>query len=132
MGSEGEHSWSSFQDFHQYVCQSDWYKPAGQLIVIERATDKWVAMSAITQFDGQDFAYNLFTGVDESFRGRKLAQAVKAQALQFAREVLGVKIVKTNHNSQNEPMIAIDRKFGYIQSPGSFYMRKYLRPEDFV
>ena len=126
MGSEGEHSWSSFEDFQQSVCQSDWYKPAGQMIVIEKATGKWVAMSAITRFEGQDEAYNLFTGVDEAYRGRKLAQAVKAKALLFARDVLGVKVVRTNHIALNAPMIAIDRKLGYVQSPGSFYMRKYL------
>ena len=126
MGSEGEHSWSSFEDFQQSVCQSDWYKPAGQKVVIEKSTGKWVAMSAITRFEGQEEAYNLFTGVDEAYRGQKLAQAVKAQALLFARDVLGVKLVRTNHNALNEPMIAIDRKFGYVQSPGYFYMRKYL------
>ncbi len=126
MGSEGEHSWSSFEDFRQSVCQADWYKPAGQMIVIEKSTGKWVAMSAITRFEGQDNAYNLFTGVDEAYRGRKLAQAVKAQALLFARDVLGVKVVKTNHNTRNEPMLAIDRKFGYVQIPGELYMRKHL------
>lgn len=126
MGTEGEHSWSSFEDFQQSVCKSDWYNPAGQMIVIEKATGGWVAMSAITRFEGQEEAYNLFTGVDESYRGRKLAQAVKAKALLFARDVLGVKVVRTNHNSLNEPMIAIDRKLGYVQSPGYYYMRKYL------
>ena len=126
MGSEGEHSWSSFEDFQQSVCQSDWYKPAGQMIVIEKSTGKWVAMSAITRFEGQEEAYNLFTGVDEAYRGRKLAQAVKAKALLFARDVLGVKTVRTNHNALNEPVIAIDRKFGYVQTPGYFSMRKYL------
>ena len=126
MGSEGEHSWSSFEDFQQSVCQSDWYKPAGQMIVIEKNTGKWVAMSAITRFEGQDYAYNLFTGVDEVYRGRKLAQAVKAQALLYARDILEVKVVKTHHNALNAPMIAIDRKFGYIQSPGYFSMRKHL------
>ena len=126
MGSEGEHSWSSFEDFQQSVCQSAWYKPAGQMIVIEKATGKWVAMSAITRFEGQEEAYNLFTGVDEAYRGRKLAQAVKAKALLFARDVLGVKLVRTNHNALNQPMIAIDRKFGYVQSRGNFYMRKVL------
>ena len=126
MGTEGEHSWSSFEDFQQSVCQSNWYNPAGQMVVIEKNTGKWVAMSAITRFEGQEEAYNLFTGVDEAFRGRRLAQAVKAKALLFSRDVLGVKKVRTNHNSLNEPMIAIDRKLGYVQSPGYYYMRKHL------
>lgn len=126
MGSEGDHSWSSFEDFQRSVCQSDWYKPDGQMIVIDRNSGNWVAMSAITRFEGQEEAYNLFTGVDEAYRGRKLAQAVKARALQYARDELGVSKVRTHHNALNEPMIAIDRKFGYAQSPGYFVMRNNL------
>ena len=83
-------------------------------------------MSAITCFKGADYAYNLFTGVDKRYRGRKLAQAVKVLALRYAREVLKVNTVRTNHNSQNDPMIAIDRKLGYIQTPGSFIMVKKI------
>lgn len=56
----------------------------------------------------------------------QLALAVKAQALLFFRDVMGDKQVKTNHNALNEPMIAIDRKFGYVISPGNLYMRKRL------
>ncbi len=75
-------------------------------------------MSAITRFEGADYAYNLHTGVDKRYRGRKLAQAVKVLALRFARDVLKVDEVRTNHNSQNDPMLAIDRKFGYVQTHG--------------
>ena len=121
-GSEGVHSWLDFNDFQKSVCQADWYKPAGQMIVIDTASGIWAGMSAITCFKGADYAYNLFTGVDKRYRGRKLAQAVKVLALLYAREVLKVNTVRTNHNTQNEPMIAIDRKLGYIQTPGSFTM----------
>jgi hypothetical protein len=46
-----------------------------------------------------DYAYNLFTGVDKRYRGRKLAQAVKVLALRYARDVLKADIVRTHHNS---------------------------------
>jgi GNAT superfamily N-acetyltransferase len=121
-GRDGEHSWDSFEDFQQHVCQAYWYRPDGQMVVIERATGEWVAMSAITRFENH--AYNLHTGVDRRYRGRKLAQAVKVHALRYAREVLKVGFVLTNHNTLNFPMIAIDRKFGYVAQPGVFVMRK--------
>jgi len=82
------------------------------------------AMSAITRFNGADYAYNLFTGVDKTYRGRKLGQAVKTLALRFAREHLEVNTVKTHHNAINAPMIAIDKKFGYQQTLGKHYMVK--------
>jgi RimJ/RimL family protein N-acetyltransferase len=123
-GSDGIPSWESFEDFQNSVCRSSWYKPEGQIVAIDTSNDAWVAMSAITRFDGQDFGYNLHTGVDKSYRRRKLAQAVKVLALCYAREVLDVDSVRTHHNTLNHPMIAIDRKFGYVQKPGIFSMVK--------
>jgi RimJ/RimL family protein N-acetyltransferase len=64
--------------------------------------------------------------VDKNYRGRKLGQAVKVLALRYARDVLKVDTVRTNHNAQNAPMIAIDRKLGYVQTPGFFMMVKKL------
>jgi GNAT superfamily N-acetyltransferase len=125
-GSEGNHPWPDFEDFQKSVCQSDWYRPAGQMVVIDTATGTWAAMSAITRFEGTEHAYNLFTGVDKNYRGRKLGQAVKVLALRYARDVLKVDTVRTNHNAQNAPMIAIDRKLGYVQTPGFFMMVKKL------
>jgi GNAT superfamily N-acetyltransferase len=125
-GSEGEHPWASFDDFQKSVCQSDWYKPGGQMVAIETATGDWAAMSAITRLEKNDHAYNLFTGVDLNYRGRKLGQAVKVQALRYAREVLKVNLVRTHHNTRNMPMIAIDRKLGYTPLPGTFLMEKTL------
>jgi len=125
-GSGGEHPWGSFEDFQQSVCRSDWYKPAGQMVVIDTATGAWAAMSAITRLEGNDYAYNLFTGVDRLYRGRKLGQAVKVMALRYARDVLQAKSVRTHHNTHNAPMIAIDRKLGYVQIPGFFLMEKAL------
>lgn len=125
-GSEGQRSWLSFEDFREKVCNSEWYNPAGQFVVIETATGVWASMSAITRFAGTDYAYNLFTGTDSRYRGRKLAQAVKVLAVRYAREKLGVQTVKTHHNALNAPMIAIDRKLGYVQTPGNYAMEKML------
>lgn len=125
-GNEGIRSWLSFDDFQKNVCHADWYKPDGQMVVIDTGSDTWVAMSAITRFEGADYAYNLHTGVDKRYRGRKLGQAVKVMALRYARDILGVKTVRTHHNVLNLPMIAIDRKFGYVQITGNYRMVKDL------
>jgi GNAT superfamily N-acetyltransferase len=128
LGTDGEPAWDSFEDFQKRVCQSDWYKPGGQKIAIDSATGVWAAMSAITFLEAKGYAYNLFTGVDQRYRGRKLGQAVKATALRYAREVLNAASVHTDHNSQNLPMIAIDHKMGYALLPGSYLMEKRIIP----
>lgn len=124
LGAEGEHAWESFEDFQKSVCGADWYKPDGQIVVIDTLSGDWAAMSAITRLEGNDYAYNLFTGVEQRYRGRKLGQAVKVTALRFARQVLGAHQVRTHHNMQNLPMIAIDNKLGYVPMPGTFLMEK--------
>lgn len=125
-GQGGEHAWASFEDFQKSVCGSDWYRPDGQIVAIETSTGAWAAMSAITKMEGRDYAYNLFTGVDLPYRGRKLGQAVKLLALRYARNVLKVQLVRTHHNTRNLPMIAIDTRFGYRVISGAYLMEKIL------
>ncbi len=125
-GTDGGHPWDSFEDFQKRVCHSSWYKPGGQFVVIDTHTGEWAAMSAITRLEGNDYAYNLHTGVSRPYRGRKLAQAIKIHALRYARDVLQAVSVHTHHRSVNLPMIAIDRKLGYVQTPGMYLMEKML------
>jgi len=125
-GSDGVSPWASFEEFERDVCQSYWYHPDAQIVAIDTHTGEWAAMSAITVFEGSDHAYNLFTGTDVRYRGRKLALAVKSLALRRARE-FGVAAVRTSHNSENEAMIAIDTKLGYVRTPGTYVMVKEVR-----
>ena len=129
-GSDGEPPWANFEDFHLSVCGAGWYRPQGQFVAIDTHSGTWAAMSAITRFEGADHAYNLFTGVDAAYRGRKLAQAVKALALRYAAQSLGVRRVYTDHNALNAPMLAIDRKLGYVEMPGTYGVVKTLAVED--
>jgi len=123
--SHGIPPWASFEEFERDVCKSYWYHPDSQIMAIDIRSGEWAAMSAITVFEGVDHAYNLFTGTDVRYRGRKLAQAVKSLALRKACE-FGVHTVRTSHSSQNEAMIAIDEKLGYVRTPGTLVMEKVL------
>mgnify|MGYP001574575271 CR=1 FL=1 len=125
-GSDGEPCWDSFEDFRKSVCESDWYKPGGQFVAIDTASGAWAAMCAITRFEGNDYANTLHIGVDMPYRGRKLGQAVRVLALRYARDVLKAHLVRTTHNSENLPALAIDRKLGYVQIRGTYLMEKML------
>ena len=70
--------------------------------------------------------YNLHTGIDRHYRGRGLAKAIKSIALDYAKEKLCVRTVRTNHNSNNIPMIRIDEKMGYEYIPGIMIMEKTI------
>jgi GNAT superfamily N-acetyltransferase len=125
-GSGGEPVWDSFEDFQKSVCQSDWYRPGGQFVAIDTANGAWAAMCAISRFAGNEYANTLHIGVDLPYRGRKLGQAVRVLALRYARDVLKVHSVRTTHNGENLPALAIDRKLGYVQKAGTYLMEKTL------
>jgi RimJ/RimL family protein N-acetyltransferase len=98
----------------------------GQFVAIDRASGAWAAMCAITRFDGNEFANTLHIGVDMPYRGRKLGQAVRVLALRYARDGLNAASVRTTHNGENLPALAIDRKLGYRQIRGSYLMEKLI------
>ncbi len=125
-GQAGEPAWANFEAFRESVCGSKWYRPGGQIVAIDSHTGTWAAMSAISIVGEVDHAYNLFTGVDLAYRGRQLAQAVKVLALRYARSALGMHTVQTDHNIQNLPMIAIDKKLGYRITWEKHIMEKTL------
>ena len=87
--------------------------------------EKYVGLSAVGYFASDNYMYNLFTGVDREYRGRRLAQALKALSIRFAQEY-GADYIITHNDSQNGPMLAINRKLGYQPLPGVYRMVKQL------
>jgi GNAT superfamily N-acetyltransferase len=53
----------------------------------------------------------------KEYRGRKIALALKLLATRYARS-LGATFIRTNNDSKNEPILAINRKLGYKPEPG--------------
>ena len=123
---DDHHVWLFFEDFQKKVCQTDWYNPAGQIVAIDTITGNWAAMSAITRYQGSNYAHNLHTGVDKRYLGRNLAQATLSLALRYARDVLAVKSVHTDENVENLPALSLYKNLGYVQMPGTLVMKKVL------
>jgi len=51
------------------------------------------------------------------YRGRGLAQALKLQTVLLGKRA-GLRYIRTNNDSKNTPMLAVNRKLGYRPSPG--------------
>ncbi|OQA18126.1 MAG: hypothetical protein BWY63_02155 [Chloroflexi bacterium ADurb.Bin360] len=117
-GSDGEHAWATFEDFREDVCRMAWYKPGGQIVALDTNAGNWVAMSAITRFEGHAEAYNLVTGVEQRYRGRQLALAVLALALRYARDVLHAQTVRTDESARNAEALALYNELGYREASG--------------
>ncbi len=113
----------SFQQFENDVFAAPWYLPAGQWLATH--DDRIIGMCAVGYFAESNSMYNMMTGVDEAYRGRGIAQALKVQAIRWAK-AYGADYIRTNNNSENAPMLAINRKLGYVPQPGSYKVTKIL------
>lgn len=118
-GSDG--IFPTFERFAKDVFEAPWYRPEGQWLAADG--DRVVGMCAVGYFQVSNSMYNMMTGVDEAYRGRGIAQALKVLAIRWAK-AFGADYIRTNNNSENAPMLAINHKLGYEPQPGIFTLLK--------
>ena len=117
-------SWLPFEAFQVQVCGASWYRADGQIVAA--AGEAWVGMAAVGFFANTQSMYNMITGVDQPFRGRGIALALKLLTIRCARRY-SAHYVRTNNDSENAPMLAINRKLGYRPEPGLYRVLLDLR-----
>jgi RimJ/RimL family protein N-acetyltransferase len=75
--------------------------------------DRLVALSFLDFPLERGHVWTGYTASDRDYRGRGIAQAVKNESVGQAIE-LGVSRIRTGNDAENEPMLAINRKLGYV------------------
>jgi ribosomal protein S18 acetylase RimI-like enzyme len=85
--------------------------------------DRFVGMSGVWTREGQP-AYTYFTGVHRGYRGRGLATALKLATIEFVQG-LGIAAMRTNNDTLNYPMVAVNEKLGYRRLPARVAMKRY-------
>ncbi len=120
-GSDG--TFRRFEDFQKTVFEASWFRAQGQILVADG--DAWVGLSVAGYFAATNSAYNMHTGVLKEYCGRKIALALKLLATRFVR-ACGATYVRTNNDSQNAPILTINRKLGYKPEPGYYRCVKGL------
>lgn len=106
-----------FEIFLREVCDPAQYRPDTQLVAA--AGEDWIGMAGVLDFPANRSMYNGITGVLPAYRGRGVAKALKVLAIEAAR-ARGAAYVRTNNDSQNAPMLAINRALGYQPEPGYY------------
>jgi len=112
----------TFEEYEKNVIEARWFNPAGQFIAA--IGEEWVAMSAVGTMNPGTML-NFFTGVVRSHRGLGLAKALKLRSATFAKQS-GAETLRTNNDSRNAPMLAINRKMGYQPRVGWVFMRRSM------
>ncbi len=120
-GREGD--FQRYEDFEKYVFQASWFRAEGQILAAD--ADKWVGLAAVGYYKLTNSSYNMMTGVLSEYRGRKIGLALKLLAIRFARS-LGTAYIRTNNDSENAPILAINTQLGYRPLPGSFELVRDL------
>lgn len=111
----------SFEEFNEWVYESSWYRPDGQLFAADG--DHWVGICAVRLYPEVHGAFNVHTGVIRSYRRRRIALVLKLAAIRYARSQ-GARSLSTHNDSTNGPMLALNRKLGYVPEPGRYTLRK--------
>jgi GNAT superfamily N-acetyltransferase len=110
-------TFAPFEEFQQFVFGASWYRADGQILAADG--ERWVGIAAVAHYPERNSAYNAFTGVERDYRGRGLAQALKLLAVRFAQRN-GAAYIRPHNDSQNAPMLAVNRKLGYRPEPGIY------------
>jgi GNAT superfamily N-acetyltransferase len=98
------------------------YDPALQFIAADGAT--WVGLARGEALESSDGLYNGVTGVLPAWRNRGIALALKLLLIRAAIQ-RGAPYIRTNNDSRNAAMLAVNRKLGYQPEPG--YTRMWLQ-----
>ena len=120
----------TFPDFYAFsknVFEATWFRPDTQIIAAHG--DRWVGLSALAIYPEEKYASNAFTGVLHEYRGRGLAQALKLQTILLARKE-GMLSIRTNNDSENTPILTVNRKLGYLPEPGFYTLLCILKEEE--
>ncbi|MCY3774242.1 MAG: GNAT family N-acetyltransferase [Gemmatimonadetes bacterium] len=113
----------SFEEFNEWVYESGWYRPDGQLLAADG--DDWVGICAVRLYPESQQAFNVHTGVIRGYRRRHIALALKLAAIHHARKH-NARSLSTHNDSTNGPMLALNRKLGYVAAPGRYTLRKTM------
>lgn len=84
---------------------------------------EWLGTTAMVRI--RDFVYNELTAVHPAARGRGLALPLKLHAIRRAREA-GPTVMRTNNHSTNAPMLAVNRRLGFVAQPGRYELHRPL------
>ena len=109
------------EDFQQFS-RMPGFRPEGLFIVTDG--ERFVGLSGVMTLEGRP-AYTYFTGVDRGYRGRGLATLLKLATIEFVQR-LGIPAMRTNNDTVNSPMVAVNEKLGYRRLPARVAMKLQL------
>jgi GNAT superfamily N-acetyltransferase len=111
-----------FDEYKEFFLDQPWFKPELQILALEG--DRWVGLATLRP-QGEGSFYHCLTGVVRSHRGLGLGLALKLMAIRTARQH-GARLMETENDSLNAPVLGLNRKLGYVAQPGRYLLIRTL------
>jgi GNAT superfamily N-acetyltransferase len=108
--------------------RAEWAGRPAECLVLAADGDRIVGTTLLELMPEEGAAYTGFTGVARAYRGRGVALGLKLQSFRVARQ-FGLLTMKTNNHADNQPILAVNRKLGYVKTAGFYGLRKRLAAE---
>lgn len=109
-----------FEEYCKTMLGGAMFIPDGAIIAADG--ERWVGFTILGYARDIGLMINEMTGVHRDYRGRHIALALKLLAIRRARRY-GVTTIRTNNDSENAPMLAVNRKLGYRPVPGYYVVK---------
>jgi mycothiol synthase len=114
----------TFEEFMKHSVHSSRALPDAYFLAKFR--EMYVGETVLKRSDADPtFLHQELTGVLSDLRGLGVATALKVQGIEYARRH-GYTQVQTFNSSKNDPMLAINTKFGFIRKPAWIELQKTL------
>jgi GNAT superfamily N-acetyltransferase len=106
-----------YAEWEQHVLEHPLFTADGSFVVMVDGVAAAVSLLVVDHETGR--SANNFTGTLRAYRGRGLALAVKLASIHWAAE-RGFTSMVTMNDAENAPMLAINKRLGYVPS-GRFF-----------
>jgi GNAT superfamily N-acetyltransferase len=100
-----------YSEWEDHVLRHPLFTTEGSFLAYVDGVAAAVSMLVVSHESGR--AANMFTGTLREFRGRGLGRAVKLASIAWAAEN-GITAMATTNDERNGPMLAINRRLGYV------------------
>jgi GNAT superfamily N-acetyltransferase len=106
----------SYEHFHARFLDDPQIPPDAYFVAVEQ--ENYVGLSFLIAKEGEELAIIGLTGTKRLYRHRGIATALKLEGILYAR-AHGYKTLRTMNDALNIPILALNKRFGFVKYPQS-------------